>query len=126
MRWRSHKKGKYKSQFESKVADYLKQHDRKAEYEPRRFKYTRPAHYTPDWQIGPNRFIEAKGYFSPSDRSKMLAVREEYPKLEFYLLFANSRIKLSRKSKTTYGEWAEEHGFQWADFKSGIPDEWFT
>jgi len=119
------KKQNYKSQFERTIANYLREHRIEADYEPRSFPYVKPSRYTPDWEIAPNRYIEAKGYFAPADRAKLVAFKAQYPDVEILLLFANSKNKLHRKAKMTYGEWAEKNGFRHADFKvEGIPKEW--
>ncbi len=120
------KTGKYKSRFEAKIADYFKARKLKVEYEADSFPYTRPSSYTPDWKIGRRLYIESKGYFAPSDRAKLKAFKAQYPEIEILLLFANSGNRLNRKSKMTYGEWAESNGFRWADFNDGIPKEWFN
>lgn len=69
-------------------------------------------------------FIEVKGYWKASDRAKHIAVREQHPDKTIYFLFANSKNKLNRNSKTTYAEWCDKHGFKYADAKDGIPQEW--
>lgn len=96
-----------------------------AEYEPDRFQFVKKSHYVPDWKIGPNKYIETKGYFAPSDRSKLLTFREQYPDITIYLLFGNADNRLNRKSSTTYGEWATKHGIEWADMKDGLPKKWW-
>ena len=56
----------------------------------------------------------------------MLFLKEQYPDKVFYLIFGNSREKLYKGSPTTYGKWAEKHGFEYCDFyKEGIPERWF-
>ena len=121
----SKNKGKYKSLFEKTIAGYFKTRNLKVEYEADKFLYTRPSSYTPDWKITARRYIESKGYFAPSDRRNLIAFRSQHPEIEILLLFANSANKLHRKSKTTYAEWADNHEFRWADFRKGIPQEWF-
>jgi len=103
----------------------MKQHRIEAHYEPRSFEYVKPSRYTPDWELTPTKYIEAKGYFAPADRSKLVAFKAQHPEIEILLLFANAQNKLHRKAKTTYAQWAEKNGFRWADFKEeGIPKSW--
>lgn len=118
-------RGKYKSRLELYFATLCKKQGLKFEYEPERFKYVRHAHYVPDWRIGPRTFIETKGYLAPSNRSNLLSFREQHPDITILLLFANADNKLNSRSKTTYAEWAEHNGFQWADIRKGIPDKWW-
>lgn len=118
-------KGRFKSGLEKLVASKMLQAGLGAEYEPDRFKFVKQSHYVPDFRIKENTYIEVKGWFMPSDRSKMVAFKEQYPNITIYLLFGNAQNRLSRASKTTYGEWATKHGFIWADIADGIPTEWW-
>jgi hypothetical protein len=61
---------------------------------------------------------------SAEDRAKMVWVRDQHPDLTFYILFQNSRVKIRKGSKKSYGDWAEEAGLEWADYNSGIPKGW--
>lgn len=66
--------------------------------------------YTPDFFFNNRTFIvEAKGRFDPAHRAKALAFREQYPDVEYALLFEEDN-KLSKKSKTRYTDWAEKNG----------------
>lgn len=94
------------------------------EYEPERFPYIVRSHYLPDWRIAPNIFVETKGYFSPKNRSNLLAFREQYPEVTILLMFQKSDNKINKTSKTTYASWAEKHEFMWADIREGIPKAW--
>lgn len=117
--------GKFKSLFEKQVAEQIGD---AYEYEPDRISFTQPEKkrtYTPDFRVREGVYIECKGLLSVEDRSKMLWVKEQHPELTFYLLFQNASVKLRRGGKTTYGDWATANGFKWADFRSGIPSEWF-
>src|SRR5665647_2877988 len=110
-------KGIYKSGLEKTFATLASQKGLDFKYEPETFSYIIPSHYTPDFQIAENRFIETKGYLSPSNRMRLLCFKEQYPKVEILLLFGNESNKLSSKSKSTYRQWAEKHGFKCADIK---------
>lgn len=120
---RGKRTGQYKSVFERTLATNLKRRKVKFEYEPFTINYTLKKTYTPDFVLKKNGIIiEAKGYLSPQDRTKMRAVKEDNPELDIRFVFANSSNKLNRSSKTTYGDWAEKNGFPWAD--GVIPDKW--
>lgn len=130
----------YRSRFEERIADDLKERSIKFGYETTRIRYgskinggrckdcngnhvIRQRVYTPDFEFGTyGFFVEAKGYFKGTDRTKLLAVRESNPDLDLRILFLTDN-KISKKSETRYSEWCEKHGFQYA-FKR-IPDEWF-
>jgi hypothetical protein len=79
--------------------------------------------YTPDFVLDSNGIIvETKGRFVAADRRKHLKVKEQYPKLDIRFVFTNSKTKINKGSKTSYGDWCERHGFQYAD--KVIPDRW--
>ena len=122
---RKKKQPNYKSRFEVAVAEVLGD---KAEYEPDKLKLIQPAknrNYCPDFKIGPNTYIEAKGKFTYEDMDKMLWVKEQYPDKQFYMLFMNANNKIRKGSPTTYGEWATKKGFIWADWRTEkIPPKW--
>ncbi|HFK4065594.1 TPA: endonuclease I [Kluyvera georgiana] len=107
----------FRSNFEK---DFSKSVD-EYEYESKKLKYVVTKTYTPDFLVG-NILIETKGYFKPADRSKHLAIKEQHPELDIRFVFQNSNNKLSKNSKTTYGQWADKHGFKWANKK--MPDSW--
>ena len=60
----------------------------------------------PDFFLPNGVIIEAKGFFKPSDRRKMLAVKEAHPELDIRFVFMRDNT-LSKSSKTTYSMWAE-------------------
>ena len=124
-RHRSNRKGKYKSGLEATTAELMAKANLRAEYEPDTFPYVKQSHYTPDFKIRDNVFIETKGEFSPSNRANMLAFREQHPEIEIRFIFGNSNNRLYRGSKTTYKEWADRHGFKWADIREGLPTDWW-
>lgn len=117
--------GRYKSDFENVTARKISSTDGAVRYEPIKILYIdNPASYIPDFVLKNGIVIEAKGYFDPKARTKMLRVKEQYPELDIRFLFQNAQVKLSKSSKTTYGQWATTHGFKWAH--AHIPDDWFN
>ena len=54
----------------------------------------------------------------------MLAVKKQHPDLDIRLVFQAPHNTLTKKSKTTYAQWAEKNGFLWAIYND-IPIEWF-
>jgi hypothetical protein len=125
-RFRSKRKGKYKSGLELTFAEQATSKGLPFEYEPTRFPYRRPSHYVPDWRIAEGVYIETKGYLAPFQRQGLLAFKQEYPQVRILLLFGNSQNRLNKKSKTTYGEWATKSGFEWADIREGLPTHWWS
>lgn len=123
--FRSKRKGKYKSRLESDFATLCFKHGVGFEYEATRIPYTRLSHYVPDWKIGPDVYIETKGYLAPSNRANILSFKEQYPGIRILFLFGNADNRLHSKSKTTYAQWAEKHGLEYADIRKGLPLHWW-
>lgn len=114
----------YRSGLEEDTAKFLKQKGVKFTYEKFKIKWIDPKTktYTPDFVLANGIIIETKGRFISTDRAKHLAVRDQYPELDIRFVFTNSRTKLYKGSKSTYGMWCDRHGFKYAD--RFIPDEW--
>lgn len=94
-------------------------------FEERVINYTKPSRvskYTPDFELPNGIIIESKGRFITADRQKHLLVKAQHPDLDIRFVFSNSRARISKRSTTTYGMWAEKHGFLYADKE--IPDAW--
>lgn len=122
-RIQSTRAGGFRSAFERSLATSLKRKGIKFTYEPYKVNYTISHTYTPDFLLHSGGIlIEAKGYLTPQDRTKMIAVKEQNPNLDIRFVFANASNKLSKRSKTTYGDWADRNGFKWSD--KTIPKEW--
>jgi len=82
--------------------------------------------YTPDFifpkKDGGKMFIEFKGYLRPKDRTKLRAIKKQYPDIDLRLVFLRANNKLTAKSKWTYAMWAEKNGFLWCE--RVLPQEW--
>lgn len=122
------RRGKYKSILENDVAKALEGLGVSFSYETIKMPYIVPVErhsYTPDFLPDNSKVvIEAKGRLTLADRKKMLLVKEQYPEHTFILVFGNANTKLYKGSKTSYGQWAEKHGFRYVDFyKKGILKE---
>lgn len=116
-------KAGFRSGLEQDNAAYLRKNKVDFTYEEDKIKYiTKPRTYTPDFVLGNGVIIETKGRFMPSDRTKHLLIKEQHPELDIRFVFSNSKTRLSKRSKTTYGQWCDKHGFQYAD--RIIPLEW--
>lgn len=94
------------------------------QYEPTKLPFVIERTYCPDFYI-PHKdiYIEAKGKLDADTKQKMIAVKKAHPDLDIRIVFMRGENKLSKRSKTTYMQWAEKHGFPAAD--GDIPEEWF-
>ena len=94
---------KYRSQFEKLVALNIREQGGKFEYETCRFPY-RPQvrNYTPDFYIPETDiYIEAKGRFISTDRTKMLMIQQQHPNLDIRFLFMNCFKNFTKEVKQT-------------------------
>ena len=116
-----------RSGLEDKIAAQIQRANVKAEYEAYELHYEIPASnhvYTPDFLLPNGVIVEAKGIFDVEDRKKHLLIKEQFPELDIRFVFTNPNHKLYKGAKSTYREWCEKHGFQYA--KGLIPSSWFS
>lgn len=116
---------RFRSGLEEKVADLLNGLGVKFEYESTKVPYQLMCNYTPDFLLANGIFLETKGHLTEEDRRKMKAVKKANPDLDIRFVFQSPYNKIYKGSKTTYAQWAEKNGFEWAAYHS-IPVEWFT
>ena len=116
----------FRSGLEEVIAEELAVNGVIFSYEGSKLKYIKPEKehtYTPDFFLPVQQiFIETKGLFTTAERQKMKLVRAQYPNLDIRFIFSNSKSRISKKSKTTYGMWCERYGFHYAD--KHIPKDW--
>lgn len=115
----------YRSYFEYTVAVALKRLKAKFHYEILLIQFTQPAkprRYTPDFVLGNDIIIEAKGRFKTADRIKHLLIKEQYPDLDIRFVFMNPNVRISKTSKTSYAKWCDKNGFKWA--AKEVPLSW--
>lgn len=110
-------------------AEYLEGTKINYEYEPDTFVYevAEERKYTPDFKIirKGNRkplYIEYKGVLDVATRKKMKLMKDQYPFVDIRFVFQVAKNKIRKGSKTTYGMWADQWGFKWADGE--IPASW--
>jgi hypothetical protein len=117
-------KAGYRSGLEENVASQLKKLGVIAEYETTKIKYRveEDRSYTPDFKLPNGIYIETKGRFVAADRKKHLLIKKQRPELDIRFVFTNSKTKLSKTSKTTYGDWCTKHGYMYSDRE--VPLEW--
>ena len=112
----------FKNKFEGRLHASLKRRQPKYKYEfsyeSERIPYVIEADYIPDWPMkkanGKKMYIEAKGYFRPESKRKMVAVKKQHPELDIRIVFYSARKKDIR--------WAERYGFPYSI--GSIPDDW--
>lgn len=95
-------------------------------YETDSLPYTIRRNYIPDFVVhlpnGAVRYIEAKGYLRPEDRTKMRAVKEANPLLDIRFVFAKDNLVTG--SKMRYSDWAIKYGFPYSI--GSVPKDWLT
>lgn len=122
---RTHTVAAYRSGLEAKIAEQLEAAGLPVAFEQYKLKYVVPereATYTPDFLLRNGIVIESKGIFDVDDRKKHLLIHEQHPELDIRFVFSSSRAKIYKGSKTTYADWCNKHGFQFAD--KLIPASW--
>lgn len=115
---------RYRSGFESKLANQLKRSGVDFEYETLKIEYRKVSTYTPDFILPNGIIIEAKGVWTVEDRKKHLLVREQHPHLDIRLVFMNAANKIRKGSDTTYACWCEKKGITYAN--KIIPKTWLS
>jgi DNA repair exonuclease SbcCD ATPase subunit len=58
------------------------------------------------------------------DRQKMLWVKQQHPHIKIYFIFGKGSNKITKRSKTSYIDWAHENGFEAIDVTQPIPRGW--
>ena len=132
MAWRSKSKLRrnaikhgYRSGFEHKVSDQLKENKIKFEYETTVIPYIKPETkhtYTIDFTLPNGILVETKGRWVPEDRKKHLLIKNQHPELDIRIVFMSGKTKIRKGSKTTYGMFCDKHGILWAE--KTIPESW--
>ena len=114
----------YRSGLEDKVSDQLKGSGVDFTYESMKIQYRveEDRKYTPDFILGNGIIVETKGRFTAADRKKHLLIQKQYPEHDIRFVFSNSRAKLNKGAKSSYGDWCDKHGFLYAD--KLIPQDW--
>ena len=114
----------YRSGLEDRISKQLKALSVPVKYEEMKIEYqiNETRKYTPDFELPNGIIIESKGRFVVADRKKHLLRKKQHPTLDIRFVFSNSKAKINKGSKTTYGMWCDKHGFLYAD--KLIPEEW--
>jgi hypothetical protein len=117
----------FRSGFEGDIAkEIMAATGKPAVYESEFLTYVTPPQshrYTPDYKLGPRFFVETKGRLTLADRKKHLLIAQQHPEVTIAFVFQNPNSKITKGSKTSYGDWATRHGFLFS--KKHIPQEWY-
>lgn len=127
----------YRSGFEGMVAEDLRNRGIPFDYETEELEYVSTVRggcctecgskkvgkrrkYTPDFVLKDGTlFVETKGRFPSTDRSKMRDVKKAHPDKDIRLLFQRT----SKAEMAKLQVWADKFGFVCA-FGASIPEEW--
>jgi hypothetical protein len=114
----------YRSGLEDRISEQLKGLSVPFKYEKFKIKYEvhETRIYTPDFELPNGIIVESKGRFVPDDRKKHLLVKKQHPELDIRFVFSNSKAKIRKGSKTSYGDWCDKNGYIYAD--KLIPEGW--
>lgn len=113
----------FRSMFEVRVVEAMEAEGLSYEYEPHYIPYVIKGNYKPDFVLPNGIVIEAKGYLDAGTCRKMLAVKASNPHLDIRFVFQNANGKRNKRAKLRNWEWAEKHGFPWAE--GTIPLSWW-
>lgn len=116
------KKRKTRNEFEKKLERQLRRSRVHFKYESERITYILAGYYLPDFVIDTvlgKIYIEAKGYFRPEHKRKMVAVKKQHPELDIRIVFY---CPPTTKQGKKYEAWAIRHGFRYS-FET-IPKDW--
>ena len=117
------KEYKFRSKLEESVASLLQGLGVSYQYESEKLSYTIQHYYTPDFILPNYVYLETKGYWSPEDRRKVLAVKRDNPGIDLRMVFQSPYNKISKNSKTTYAKWCDKHEIPWTAYHE-IPMDW--
>ena len=115
----------YRSGFEHKVADQLKESKTEFEYETTVIDHIKPEthhKYTVDFTLPNGILVETKGRWVLEDRKKHMLIKQQHPELDIRIVFQNPRGKIRKGSKTTYADYCDKNGILWAEEE--IPTDW--
>jgi hypothetical protein len=123
--WVARKHG-FKSGLEETISSQINGRGIDVKYESEKIPYIIPASnhtYNPDFKLPNGIFVETKGRFVAADRKKHLLVKSQNPEIDIRFVFSNSKNKITKSSKTSYGDWCDKNGFKYSD--KIIPEDWF-
>jgi len=123
------KDGRFRSGLEAGIARQLKAAGIPYEYEAVKIPYIRNrklSRYCPDFVVGGDIILEAKGYFVAGlvDADKLIRVVTQHDGLDLRIIYQDATKKLQvGGEELTYAEWTDRYGLKWTD-GGKVPDEW--
>ena len=116
----------YRSGLEVSVANMFEKLGVDFNYEETQVPYVIHHFYTPDFYIkATNIYLETKGFWRPEDRRKIKEIKKQLPDMDLRMVFQDPNKKISKQSKTTYGEWCDKHEIPWCKY-TNIPIDWLA
>ena len=111
------RKNGFRSGLEEKVANQIQKANHKLRYEVVKIKWIDFAirSYTPDFVLDNGIIIEVKGFWSVEDRKKHAKVKQQHTDLDIRIVFENSKRKIRKGSKTSYGMWCDKNDILYYD-----------
>ena len=122
---RARKKG-FRSGLEEIIARQIEIAEHKIRYEQIKIQWVDFAirSYTPDFVLDNGIILEVKGFWPTADRRKHIEVKKQHAELDVRIVFENSKRKIRKGSKTSYGDWCKKNGILFCD--KVVPDEWLN
>ena len=122
--YREVRKRGFRSGLEENIAKQIKQAKHRVRYEEVKIKWVDFSirSYTPDFILDNGIILEVKGFWSTADRRKHAEIKKQHDDLDIRLVFENSRRKIRKGSKTTYGGWCEKKNIVYCD--RVVPQNW--
>ena len=123
-------KVRLKSGLEEVIYNFLLSKNVLFSYETLKINFDFPSQnrtYTPDFPIKQSFIVEAKGAFNSADRKKHKLIKAQHPEYDIRFIFSNSKTRIGKKSKTTYGKWCDLFGFKYHCIHSTnkkFPNNW--
>lgn len=115
-----------RSGFEENIEIALDEHEIAFDYEKVKVPYHVTHIYTPDFRLlRSGVLVEAKGWLTSEDRSKLAHVKGQHPDLDLRVLFekqAEAARPIRPGSMTSNADWLQAHGIPWA--AGALPVEW--
>mgnify|MGYP003151205618 FL=1 len=114
----------FRSGLEENIAKQIKKARHKLRYEKVKIKWVDFSirTYTPDFVLDNGIILEVKGFWSTEDRKKHAEIKKQHSDLDIRLVFENSKRKIRKGSKTTYGDWCNKKSIVYCD--RVVPQEW--
>lgn len=79
------------------------------------------AKYLTDFRLPNGIYLEVKGWFKPSDRTKMLSVIKCHPELDIRMVFQKDQWTTKLK-KQRYSQWCKKNKIKYC--VGSVPKEW--